>query len=66
MSENSPTRESADDLVYRFRRERPTRRLGLVVLAGLLFAWRGGAAGRQGAVAGHGGRGGQHGERQEH
>ncbi len=38
MSESSPTRESADDLVYRFRRERPTRRLGLVVLGGLLFA----------------------------
>ncbi len=38
MSESSPTRESADDLVYRFRRERPTRRLGLVALGGLLFA----------------------------
>ncbi len=38
MSESSPTRESADDLVYRFRRERPTRRLGLLALCGLLFA----------------------------
>ena len=38
MSESSPTRESEADLVYRFRRERPTRRLGLVALGGLLFA----------------------------
>ena len=38
MSESSPTRETEADLVYRFRRERPTRRMGLFVLAGLLFA----------------------------
>ena len=38
MSENSETRPSADELVYNFRRERPTRRLGLVALGGLLFA----------------------------
>lgn len=46
MSESPPIRESADDLVYRFRRERPNRRMGLVVLGGLLvaalglFAWQ--------------------------
>lgn len=38
MSETSQTRASADELVYRFRRERPTRRVGFVVLGGLLFA----------------------------
>jgi multidrug efflux pump subunit AcrA (membrane-fusion protein) len=38
MSENSESRLSADELVYNFRRERPTRRLGMLVLCGLLVA----------------------------
>lgn len=38
MSESPATRASAEELVYRFRRERPTRRWGLVFLGGLLFA----------------------------
>lgn len=38
MSEISETRPSADELVYNFRRERPTRRLGTLTLCGLLVA----------------------------
>ncbi|MFM9962168.1 MAG: HlyD family efflux transporter periplasmic adaptor subunit [Planctomycetaceae bacterium] len=38
MSESIDTRASKDDLVYRFRHDRPNRRMGLAALCGLLFA----------------------------
>lgn len=38
MSTNTETRPSADELVYNFRRERPTRLLGKLALFGLLVA----------------------------
>lgn len=65
MSENSESRPSADELVYNFRRERPTRRVGLLVLAGLfvaavgLLGWKllgsGGTSSGDGTVANAGG-----------